>query len=283
MTDTDKFANTKQQITQCLKLLQEVLGDDLLGMYLYGSSLVGGLHHYSDLDMFVISNRSTTKEEKAKLAAKLLKISGINMVSKTHLPIEVTIVVKSEVNPWHYPPTFDFQYGDWMRKDFESGKIEPWESKEMPGLALIITQLLLANMVIYGPAAQDLLDQVPYSDFIKSMTTEMDSLVADLDWDTRNVLLTLARIWNSVTTDTICSKEDAADFAIELLPEQLMPVLLRAKQVLLGETPEHWDDLKIYVRSCADFMVKKIDDQMILINSSDYSNKSIALKQHNST
>ena len=140
---------TEEQICRCADLLKKVLGRDLLGLYLYGSAVVGGLQKYSDIDLFAISGRSTTHEEKARLVAEMLEISGVYM-SSTKRPIEMTLVVKSDVNPWQYPPTFDFQYGDWLRGEFESGNIEPWETKEMPDLAVLITQVLLAHRTRYG-------------------------------------------------------------------------------------------------------------------------------------
>ncbi|WP_367606076.1 hypothetical protein [Legionella sp. W05-934-2] len=39
----------KQQLEDSLELLKMILGPDLLGVYLYGSSLVGGLQKYSDV------------------------------------------------------------------------------------------------------------------------------------------------------------------------------------------------------------------------------------------
>lgn len=72
-------------------------------------------------------------------------------MKSSKLPIELTIVIKSEINPWHYPPKFDFQYGDWLRESFESGVIEPYPTKVMPDLALLITQVLLASDTLFGP------------------------------------------------------------------------------------------------------------------------------------
>lgn len=89
-----------EQLTQCINLLKDVLGHQFLGMYLYGSSVVGGLQKYSDIDLFVVSERSTTEKEKEKLINRLLQISGIYM-KNSKLPIELTIVVNSEA--YHYP------------------------------------------------------------------------------------------------------------------------------------------------------------------------------------
>lgn len=269
---------TQQQISRCLNLLQDIFGHELLGVYLFGSSIVGGLQKYSDIDLLAVSNRPSTPEEKTKLVTSMLTISGVYQKS-LKLPIDMTIVVKSEVNPWHYPLHFDFKYGDWLRKEFEMGNIEPWPTKVMPDLALLVTQVLLASKTIFGPAPNELLDNVPYRDFIKATVKELDSLMADLSWDTRNVLLTLARIWSTVETDTIRSKSEAASWVIDKLPAQFKPVIQRARAICLGEKREYWDDIKSLIQPCADFMVSNINEKASLLKSTDYANKSIKLAE----
>ena len=268
---------TEEQIAQCLNLLKDVLGKDLLGVYLYGSAIVGGLQKHSDIDLFVVSDRSTTYEEKIKLVRNLLQISGIYMKS-SKLPIELTIAVKSEINPWHYLPDFDFQYGDWLRKEFEKGNIEPWETKKVADLALLITQILLASKTLLGANPEQLLCSVPYRDFMIATIEAMNSLMIDLYQDTRNVLLTLARIWSTVKTDAIRSKPDAAAWALERLPEKYQPVMKRARAICRGEENEYWDDIKDLIEPCANFIVSRINEQIPLIESSDNANKSISVK-----
>jgi predicted nucleotidyltransferase len=269
---------TKRQIDQCLNLVKEIFGKDLLGIYLYGSSILGGLQKYSDIDLFVVSARTTTDEEKAKLATELLQISGIYMNSKK-LPIEMTIVEKSEINPWHYPPRCDFQYGDWLRKQFESGNIEPWPTKEMPDLALLITQVLLASKTLMGSNPDQILCTVPYMDFMMATIDALPNLISDLDSDTRNVLLTLARIWSTVATDAIRSKPAAADWAISCLPEEYRPVIKRAKAICKGEETENWDDIREFIKPCADFIIEQINNKIIEIKLSNNTTKSIKLAE----
>lgn len=266
-----------QQISKSVNLLKQILGENLLGVYLYGSSIVGGLQKYSDLDLFVISDRHTTSDEKKQLEKELLQISGIYMESKDLLPIELTIAIKSEVNPWKYPPKFDFQYGDWLRKEFEKGNIEPWKTKEMPDLAILITQILLASKTIYGPDPKELLDPVPYKDFITATTKEIDSLAENLESDTRNVLLTFARIWSTVETDAIRSKPVAADWAVERLPEEYKAVMQRAQDACLGKEEEYWDDVKDKIKPCAEYMVSQIKEKASLLISFEDKQKVITL------
>lgn len=267
----------QQQLKDSLELLKMILGPDLLGVYLYGSSLVGGLQKYSDIDLFVVANRVTTPEEKTRLIYNLLQISGIYMKS-SKLPIEMTIVEKAEINPWHYPPHFDFQYGDWLRESFEKGIIEPWLTYEMPDLALIVTQVLLKGQTLLGSEPEQLLAHVPYHDFIKAMLHDLNRLTADLEHDTRNVLLTYARIWSTLETDTIRSKPAAADWVMNHLPKMYQPVMKRAKSICIGVENEYWDDIKALIKSCSDFMVDKINAQISLINF-DAPNKLIKLAE----
>jgi predicted nucleotidyltransferase/N-acetylglutamate synthase-like GNAT family acetyltransferase len=268
---------SQQQLQDCIALLKVILGSDLLGVYLYGSSLVGGLQKYSDIDLFVVTHRATTTEEKKQLISCLLQVSGVYL-KDTKFPLEITIAEKSAINPWHYPPHCDFQYGEWLRTSFENGITNPCTTHEVPDLALIVTQVLLKSKALYGPAPEQLLAQVPYHDFMQAMLHDVNRLTADLEHDTRNVLLTYARIWSTLATDEIRSKSAAADWVIQHLPHIYQPVMQRAKAICTGKEDEHWDDINEHIKPCADFMVDQINAQAALLHFND-PNKSIKLTE----
>jgi len=265
----------QQQIQICHALLQELLGPDLLGIYLYGSALLGGLQKYSDLDLFVVSNRPTTAEEKRTLVTSLLTISG-NCTEGAPPPIEMTIVERSQVSPWRYPPLFDFQYGEWLREDFERGNIEPWKDKSMPDLAVLISQVLLCNKTIAGKTAHQTLSPVPYQDFLAATLDSLPDLLTSLATDTRNVILTLARVWSTVETTSIRSKPDAATWALCRLPKTYRPVIQRAYDICIGKEEEHWDDIQELLGPCASFMANRSTDTIKTLLSQEL-NTSLAL------
>src|SRR6266511_2299970 len=120
MRDADE-----QQLDRVLTLVGDVLGTDAVGAYLFGSAVLGGLQPRSDLDLFVVSKRETTREEKQRLVDRLLAISGRSTPHGMWRRVELTIVVESEIRPWRYPPRFDFQYGQRWRGAFESGSLAP--------------------------------------------------------------------------------------------------------------------------------------------------------------
>jgi len=265
------------QIKACLTLLQNTFTKDLLGVYLYGSSVLGGLQKYSDIDLFVVLNRASTPKEKKQLTQQLLHISGLYMKEGSPPPIELTIVVQSEVRPWHYPPRFDFQYGEWLRTDFERGNLTPWSSQEMPDLAILITQVLLASKTLLGQDAALVLAPVPTQDFFKATQESLSSWLDEVASDTRNVLLTLVRIWCITETYTLLSKPAAADWALERLPSDYKPVIKRAKQICIGETQEEWKDLQKNIAPCAKWIVEKFSERLVALTSKEIEDKRIQL------
>ena len=49
---------TMDQTDRVLELVRDALADNLLGVYLHGSVVFGGLHPTSDLDVFAVVGRA---------------------------------------------------------------------------------------------------------------------------------------------------------------------------------------------------------------------------------
>jgi predicted nucleotidyltransferase len=251
-------AADQQQIDRALALVRAVLDSDAVAAYLFGSAVLGGLRPESDLDVLVVSKRRTTRAEKQRLVHGLLAASGRRTPHGMWRRIELTIVVERDIKPWCYPPSFDFQYGDWLRSEFESGNVEPWPTTVNPDLATLITMVMLANTSLLGPLPAEIFDPVPKDDLLSAMIGDIDRLRGDIESDTRNVILTLARIWSTVATGVIRSKDAAADWVLDRLPEAHRPVLARARAIYVGDQAERWDDLEDHIGPHVDYVVAEI-------------------------
>lgn len=115
---------------------------------------------------------------------------------------------------------------------------------------------------------------------MKAMLHDLNRLSNDLEHDTRNVLLTYARIWSTVETNEIRSKPAATDWVINHSPEIYQPVIKRAKSICLGIENEHWDDIKAFIKPCENFMVDKINMKASSVNFDD-PNKLITIAKDN--
>lgn len=247
------------QTGAALRALTEVIGmAAVVGAYRYGSASDGGLRPDSDLDLLVVTSRPLERPEKQRLVDALLPISGRATRPPAWRPLELTVVAQSEVRPWRYPPRIELQYGEWLRAEFLAGAVEP-DSAAHPDLAVLVTMARRSSTPLIGPPAADVLDPVPPAHLARAMVDGIPSLLADLADDTRNVLLTLARIWCTLDTGEIRSKDEAADWALARLPTEARPMLARARDLYRQGGWGTWDGAEAEAaRTLADRLVEEI-------------------------
>lgn len=239
-----------------VRLLVDSLGDAVVGAYLHGSAVLGGLRPSSDLDVLVVVHRTMSAAERRAVLDGLLEVSGRRARRGPARPVELTAVVQSDVRPWRYPPRADFQYGEWLRDEYERGVVPlPAPASD---LALLLTMVLSGNAPLLGPPPGEVLDPVPHQDLLRASVAGVPELIEDLGSDTRNVVLTLARVWTTLATGRVTTKDDAAAWALERLPGEHRAVLARARAVYLGEQEDRWDDLGPRLRPHCDRVIAEI-------------------------
>jgi predicted nucleotidyltransferase len=250
---------SREQIAAATAIVRDVLGDAALAAYLYGSAVASGLRRDSDLDVLVVSGRSLTGYERAAIVQRLLPISGRCAVGGPARSIELTILARPALIPWRYPPDIEFQYGDWMRAKLERGELPEWPHADLD-VAVLVETARRAAVPLFGAAVSAILEPVPRADLIRAMVDSIPILMPGIDAgdDTRNGLLTLARIWTTLATGEIRSKDEAARWALARLPDEHRPVLAHARAAYLGESPEDWRELASRLRPHVDHVVERI-------------------------
>lgn len=248
----------RDQLDRILAVVRDVLRPQLIGVYLYGSAVAGRLHPRSDVDVLVVSSQRTTVASKRRLVAGLVPISRRGRRPAGFRPVELTVVALPDVRPWGYPPRADFQYGEWLRDAFDAGDLEP-ASVTHRDLAVLLTMVLLDGRPLYGPPAAEILDPVPRDDLVRGMLDGIGALLEDLEQDAANVVLTLARIWTTIATGHMRSKDEAAEWVLARLPAEHRQVLARARDDYLGRYEDRWDDLADRLGPYADHLVDEIE------------------------
>lgn len=218
--------------------LTRSLGESLIGIYLYGSYLTSRLHAQSDIDVLVLVDTPITGATRLEVVAELLKLSGWNAVDSQSRPLDIAFVVLGDVVPWRFPPRCDLMFGEWLRDDLASQRIAP--SSEHPDLAILLSSLLRHNLKVLGPDASTVLPLVPSEDLKRSVVACLPSLLGNLRGDERNVILTLARMWVTLATGEILSKDAAADWALARAPAELTFALKLAREGYLGVQADEW-------------------------------------------
>lgn len=243
-----------EQLQQALAVIERHLGGQVHAIHLFGSAIDGGLKPHSDIDLLVTVDAALSPAARATLMTGLLAVSGMPEGGTPLRPLEVTVVVKAEVVPWRYSPRRELQFGEWLRADLKRGIVEP--PIEDRDLAILLTKLRRHSVALKGPVASDLFDPVPPADFRRALhdTLSLWNCEGDLRGDERNIVLTLARIWFSACTGEIASKDAAARWVLERLPQQRRPVMETALRIYLGGGEDdlggRLDEVLGFVRFC---------------------------------
>jgi streptomycin 3"-adenylyltransferase len=99
---------------------------------------------------------------------------------------------------------------------------------------------------------------VPHPDLVRATLDAIPDLVADLEGDTRNVLLTLARMWTTTATGAVRSKDHAARWAAERLGGQDRRLLDHGRKLYFDGGWGNWATKTADARRLADRMREEI-------------------------
>lgn len=214
----------------------------VVGLYLYGSSIAGGLRHESDIDLLVVTRRSLSPWERSEITDLLLRYSGRRAMVEPGRPVELTSVVHAELVPWTYPPVCDYQYGEWLREEITAGQL-PAPHRD-PDLVILLTAARSASEALRGPVLEEITEPVPTAHVRRAIRDSLEALLDDLEGDERNVLLTLARMVVTLETGEIVPKDEAAHRVMSGLPPDCQQVLELARRSYLGQATDNWTGLR---------------------------------------
>jgi len=99
-------------------------------------------------------------------------------------------------------------------------------------------------------------------DCVEAMVSGIDVFMNGFEGDTRNLLLTLARIWQTVVTGIIDRKDRAAMWVQERLPSDYQQLMERARAMYLGLQPDEWTGWPSEARACADYRISQIQREV---------------------
>lgn len=259
MSDLNNEKIPEQAIQAC-KVVEELLGGAIVGVYLFGSAVTSGLRMNSDVDVLVVVNQSLSEEIRRKLTDRLMHISGKIGNTDSVRPLEVTVINHEDVVPWRFPPKNEYLYGEWLRDEFENGKIP--EPTYDPDLAIVLAQVIKNSVPLFGSDASDILDPVPMADIRRAIMESLPGLMEGIKGDERNVMLTLARMWLTVAVGEIASKDTAAQWAIPQLPTEHATLLNLARKAYRGEYVDKWEGLDREVKALVNHMKNSIESYL---------------------
>ncbi|MCR6502498.1 aminoglycoside adenylyltransferase family protein [Shinella sp. CPCC 101442] len=253
--------NQSEQVPAALAALHDSLEDCLRAVYLHGSAVSAGLRPQSDIDLLAVIDRQMTQSERTTLLSSLLKLSGRHPSAPGGLRcLEVMVFTRPDLASGHFPARAEFIFGEWLRDALEAGETPmPVQNVEF---TLVLAQAQQEAIALFGPDRDAVLPMIPVSDIRNAMRELLPELMGAVREDTRNVLLTLARIWYTARNGTFVSKDEAASWAIPQLSDRSALILDYAKRAYLGEVGDNWNRDQDGIERLAEELTTKASDAM---------------------
>lgn len=242
-------------LNKFVKGTKEVLGAQLVGVYLHGSAVMGCYNPAkSDLDLIVVVNDSMTLESKKAFMDMVVELNGI----APDKGIEMSIVTSRACNPFIYPTPFQLHFSvmhlNWY-KDNPDDYIEKMNGtdKDLAAHFMIIRK---RGKCLCGLPIEDVFAEIPKEAYMDSIWNDIMDARDDIVEDTMYVTLNLARVLAYQKEELVLSKKEGGEWALRNLPQEYYSLIRDS----LREYVEGAE--VIYDKRCAvkyaEFMLRRI-------------------------
>lgn len=213
-----------------------ILGDNLVGIYLHGSAVMGCFNPAkSDIDLLVIVEKDMPDGTKRAFTDMVVKLSEQGPAKG----IEMSVVKREVCKPFVYPTPFVLHFSEGHRTWYRDNPED--YVKKMNGtdrdLAAHVTVLRARGVCLYGAPIADVFGEVPAEDYMDSLWYDIADAEDDIAEDTMYLTLNLARVLAFLQDGSVLSKKEGGEWGLKNLPEKYHKLLLAALSDYRGETP----------------------------------------------
>ena len=238
----------------------EILGENLVGVYLHGSAVMGCFQpKKSDLD-FIVVVKDTVPDEVKKAFLDMVVALNAEGPAKG---IEMSIVRREVCDPFVYPTPFELH--------FSAGHLEWWSEapedyvQNMKGtdkdLAAHFTVIRARGNCLYGLPIAEVFGEVPQQDYIDSLWYDIEGAAEEITEATMYLTLNLARVLAYLKEKKVLSKQEGGEWGLgeddlgKRVPGQYHPLIREALEEYQGGEPDY--DLEL-AKEYATYMLSEI-------------------------
>jgi len=279
LSERSRSAHTKENImktisptphldvNEILNLLfsngKEILGEQFVGMYLFGSLANGDFDQHSDIYVLVVTKDEISNDMFSSLQTMHARVADIDSSEATQL--EASYIPQKALRR--------FDPANILHPHIDRGRGESlhWMAHESDW---IIQRHILRErgIILEGPAPQSLIDHISASDLQKALVDVLPLWATPILEDPLRiksrgyqsfVVLSLCRMLYTLQCGTIISKRAAADWAQDALSKQWTPLIARAwlgrQNAGLDAQPEDVDGTLNFIRFAMEYS-RKMED-----------------------
>ena len=206
---------------------KEILRDNLVGVYLHGSSVMGCFNpQKSDIDLIIVVDRPLTDPVKRAFMEMTVGYNALGPAKG----IEMSIVLREVCKPFVYPTPYELHFSaghlNWY-KDDPDDYIRRMKGTDKD-LAAHFTIINHRGKCICGAPIEDVFAEVPDGDYMDSIWFDVEGAAEEITEYPMYLTLNLARVLAYKKEGLVLSKKEGGDWALENLPAEYRPLIADA-------------------------------------------------------
>ena len=108
-----------------------------------------------------------------------------------------------------------------------------------------------------------MIEPVPMTDIRRAIKESLPGLIASIEGDEHNVILTLARMWLTSSSGRICSDVyKRQEWAIPKLAKEHATLLEKAKKAYLGDYDDKWEGMETEIIELVNYLKRSIESSL---------------------
>lgn len=193
---------------------KNILGNNLTGIYLHGSAVMGCFNSKkSDIDLLVVVKYAVAKEIKRQYMDMVVSLNQ----KAPKKGIELSIVREAVCSPFVYPTPFELHFSvahlNWYQSDPEE-YVEKMNGTDKD-LAAHFTVIYHRGKTLYGKEIKSVFSEVSSEDYMDSIWNDIVNAKDEIVENAMYIILNLCRVLAYKKEGLILSKQEGGEWAIQ--------------------------------------------------------------------
>ena len=219
----------------------EILADNLVGVYLHGSAVMGCFNpEKSDIDLIAVVKNDIPDADKT---AFMDTVVALNAQAPTK-GIEFSIVKSNVCKPFVYPTPFELHFSvihlNWYQNN-PNDYIQKMKGID-EDLAAHFTIIKHRGVCLTGAPIEEVFGEVPKDAYMDSIRGDIAEAEQDILEDTMYITLNLARVLAFAREGLVLSKKEGGEWGLKNLPFEYHPLIEKALQEYAGSGETVYDE-----------------------------------------
>ena len=206
-------------INEFVNRSKDILKENLVGIYLHGSSVMGCFNpEKSDIDLIIVVDDKMSDITKKAYMDMVVKLNSYAPAKG----IEMSIVRKEVCDPFVYPTPFELHFSAMHLKWYKDNP-EDYILK-MNGtdkdLAAHFTIIGKRGKCLFGLPIEDVFAVVPKADYMDSIWNDIVEAPEEITENTMYLTLNLVRVLAFAKDGLVLSKKEGGEWGLKNIPEE---------------------------------------------------------------